>query len=115
MPEWFRQSEEGREITHQYEYFLAECSRLLQLGITGFFNGELERCFWGALEPNSFLRPHGVKIESNPSFRSKRGDDDFGVEDETCGSANGTGCYYKTLSPDGKRIATWKVVRDPSK
>ncbi|KAK1456143.1 hypothetical protein CMEL01_16555 [Colletotrichum melonis] len=42
IPDWFRQSDEGRVLVQDYEVFLDEWSRFLQLGVTSSMNGEIQ-------------------------------------------------------------------------
>lgn len=46
LPEWFRASDEDQSMVAEYETFFSEWSAFLQLGVTDFLNGEIDRCLW---------------------------------------------------------------------
>lgn len=107
LPEWFRTCSEGNTLAHSYEVlFIAEWSNFLQLGSTEDMNGEIDRCFWGALGPEHFMYRHGVAIERNKSYLLEDGADSTelarGQENRKC-------CFYDTISSDGMRVSTWQV------
>lgn len=55
MLELFRRCDEGRVLVADSEIFISEWSKFLQMGVTHYMNGEIERCLWGALGETNFL------------------------------------------------------------
>lgn len=99
LPEWFR-SRGGEFIMRGYESFLAEWGRFLQRGVTRNLNGELERCFWGALGSANFLQSNR-NIEKYPSYRIAHDSQDY---------TRGRICTYETLNAEGTKLSLWTVV-----
>lgn len=99
IPEWFRRCDEGRELVADYEVFISEWSRFLQMGVTDCMNGEIERCLWGALGETNFLWNYGREVERNKSY--VLGHRSVSAADR------GRHCSYETISKDGKRISVW--------
>ncbi|CZR51756.1 uncharacterized protein PAC_01633 [Phialocephala subalpina] len=111
IPEWFRNCTDGRCLVKDYEIFITEWSRYLQLGVTDFMNGEIERCLWGALGPRNFLGVLGRSIEQNQSFLLAGADAERECERERDDCQR---CVYNTISEDGTRLSVWKASPDCS-
>jgi hypothetical protein len=101
IPQRFRQCEKETSMVMAYENIVAEWGRLLQLGITKHLNGEINRCFFGALGQDNFLQRHRG-IEPNPSF--------LAVGERRFQDPGESRCCYETLGCDGRRLAVWEVT-----
>jgi hypothetical protein len=90
-----------------YNRFVAEWGHFLQQGITNHMNGEIDRCFFGALGTNNFLYAQKA-IERYQSFR---------LEVNTLPRAatnEALSCHYQTVSRDGTKLSIWRVLAAPS-
>lgn len=96
LPEWLRDFDEEDSLHHYYQRFIGEWGTFLQLGITEFQNGELDRCFWGALGPESFLSANR-KLERYRSFQ-------FAPETPSLGQR-----FYESVCDSGSRLMVCKV------
>lgn len=101
LPEWFRTRNEGRELVAQYEIFFSEWSTFLQLGVTDFLNGEIERCLWGTLGKKNFLWEFGTKVERNKSYALVPASDPA--------TPSGKECFLETICEDGRRVSVWRL------
>ncbi|KAF8859462.1 hypothetical protein BDZ45DRAFT_356792 [Acephala macrosclerotiorum] len=63
IPEWFRNCADGRCHAKDYELFITEWSRFLQLGVTDFMNGEIERRTRASYLLDRILIGHVMKIK----------------------------------------------------
>lgn len=90
------------DVGWAYYDFRAEWGQFLQHGITTQFNGEIDRCFWGALDDRNVLRNNRT-IERYRSYR-------LGCEG---GESIAQGpCAYETVSESGDKISVWRTCRD---
>ncbi|KUI71954.1 hypothetical protein VM1G_07420 [Cytospora mali] len=101
IPEWFRKCDEGRLLVADYEIFISEWSKFLQMGVTNYMNGEIERCLWGALGQRNFLWKFGSEAEQNKSYLL--GD----IPAST--TIRNDQCFYETICGDGKRVSVWRL------
>ncbi|KAL5320545.1 hypothetical protein ACEPPN_011354 [Leptodophora sp. 'Broadleaf-Isolate-01'] len=101
LPNWMPLHENS--LHRQYLEFQGEWCDLLQCGQSRQFNGELDRCFWGALGRNNFLSSGNCRYQSFEFSHNKR---EEGVESR---------CQIQQLSADGKSLVTgWIQTRDES-
>ena len=89
------------QILPQFNDFLYEWSEFLQLGLTSEFNGEIDRCFWGALGPEHFLRLGQERYHSF-HFASPQTASDASYSTENV-------CFFHSLTPDGQELVLCRV------
>ncbi|KAH7364600.1 hypothetical protein BKA65DRAFT_141598 [Rhexocercosporidium sp. MPI-PUGE-AT-0058] len=101
LPNWMPLHENS--LHRQYLEFQGEWCDLLQCGQSRQFNGELDRCFWGALGSNNFLSNSNCRYKT---FDFKKRQPKDGANDR---------CQIQQLSPDGKSLTTgWIQNKDES-
>jgi hypothetical protein len=67
FPSWFEKRHHcGAQISQQYYTFVGEWGGFLDqiTSASGVFPGEIERCLWGTLKPQSFLRTNKGHFKS---------------------------------------------------
>lgn len=89
LPKWLIKQE--GTIHRQYQDFTSEWCEVLQRGMSNSFNGEVDRCLWGALGSSSFLSKNQSRYLS---FRFQIPEVD---EQESI-------CRVQKLSTDGKSL-----------
>ena len=94
LPSWFAETPTGSAVESGYWELIGEWGHLLRQGILWAANGEIDRCFWGALGPINYLSK-AKGLERYPSFMFM----------EETGSKGRRNAYYAhATSPDGKQL-----------
>ncbi|KAK8189293.1 uncharacterized protein BKA78DRAFT_167295 [Phyllosticta capitalensis] len=106
LPSWFENCVERGNMVSDFDKFLAEWKNFLHLGETECLNGEIERCFWGALGPSSFMYKTGSMIERNKSVLLDAAPQIMGSARKNVSEGP---WLYETISQDGTRVSTWQV------
>lgn len=90
LPIWMLHNEDG--LHSQYKDWQGEWCELLQCGQSRQFNGEIDRCFWGALGSSNFLSRNAGRYQSFEicQIRNDHKEDNF--------------CRIQQLSADGKNL-----------
>jgi hypothetical protein len=99
LPLFLDADPEGLRLVEEYQSFIQDWTDFLRLGTTTApTRGQIQRCFWGALPKDSFLRRLGTPTESQQSYLL-----------ETEGSVVGRQYLYQSHSIDGRRLAVWRL------
>ncbi|KAK8249067.1 hypothetical protein IWZ00DRAFT_316077 [Phyllosticta capitalensis] len=106
LPSWFENCVERGNMVSDFDKFLAEWKNFLHLGETECLNGEIERCFWGALGPSSFMYKTGSMIERNKSVLLDAAPQIMGSARKNVSEGP---WLYETISQDEIRVSTWQV------
>ena len=103
LPTWFVDTREGKEVESGYQELINEWGHLLKQGILWAANGEINRCFWGALGPSNCLSK-ARELEQYPSFM---------FMEETLPGEWRNAQYAYAVSPDGRQLmlAVLKTAR----
>lgn len=94
LPTWFADTTAGRAIEYGFREFLDEWGHLLKQGVLWAANGEIDRCFWGALGPLNGLS-QAKELERYPSFM---------MMEETASSDQRDTQYFHAVSLDGTQL-----------
>ena len=94
FPTWFVESQTGKVLEINCHEYINEWSSLLRRGVSWGANGEIDRCFWGALGPSSFLSK-ARELERYTSFM-------FSNEPEANEIQNVQ--YFHAISSDGSQL-----------
>ena len=94
LPTWFAHTRTGNAVERGYQEFIGEWGHLLRQGVLWTANGEIDRCFWGALGPTNFLSK-AKEFERYPSFM---------FMEETGSNERCDAQYFHAVSPDGRQL-----------
>ena len=94
LPTWLADTTTGRAVESGFREFLDEWGHLLRQGVLWAANGEIDRCFWGALGPLNCLS-QAKELERYPSFM---------MMEETASSERHNTQYFHAVSPDGTQL-----------
>jgi hypothetical protein len=93
LPNWVQQHEP--DLHRQYQAFQGQWCRILQSSLFESFRGEIDRCFWGALGPESFLSSQTHRKARYNSFEFSKGS-----------KSEYDSCQVHHVSQDGQRLVT---------
>lgn len=90
---------QGLRLVKEYQSFVQDWTDFLQLGTTtALMRGQIQRCFWGALPKDNFLRRLGASTESQQSYLLE-----VEAADPECQH------LYQAHSSDGRRLSLWRL------
>ena len=103
LPTWFADTRTGKDVESGYQELIGEWGHLFRHGVLWAANGEIDRCFWGALGPLNCLSK-ARELEHYPSFMF--------MEETLPGEWRDAHCSY-AVSPDGRQLmlAVLKTAR----
>ena len=94
LPTWLADTIAGRAVESGFRELLDEWGHLLRQGVLWAANGEIDRCFWGALGPFNCLS-QAKELERYPSFM---------MMEETASSERHNAQYFHAVSSDGTQL-----------